>query len=93
MDSLIVEQAPEEGEDFQAIADDYQKLVVPGEWLIKYGPGWRLKLQHRIDNLAASILFRLLPDGVYIRGYTWRTIRFEYSQSWLQRAHHCIFLC
>lgn len=31
LDSSIVEQAPEEGEDFQAIADDYQKLVVPGE--------------------------------------------------------------
>ena len=26
--------APETGEDFQVIADDYQKLIIPGEHLI-----------------------------------------------------------
>lgn len=35
MGAAVIANAPEDGEDFQLIADDYQKFIIPGELINK----------------------------------------------------------
>ena len=88
------ETAPNEGEVWQDIADDYQRLIIPGAHsairsvrLVKSQTKNRmdcLRCERRSDTLAAPILLRVLPHRVHLRGHARRPVRQQRDQSGLQ---------
>ena len=67
-DAIKSAAAPETGEDFQLIADDYQKLILPGMIHVRARPCLISKRSiDRSHSLATSVILCLFPDGMYIR--------------------------
>lgn len=86
--------APEQGEDFQVIADDYQKFIVPGNIHMIHHLDHRYltsKSSSRFNSLATPILLWLFPNRLYLRRYHRRFIRYECLQPRLQRE--ALLLC
>lgn len=62
-----IDSPPEKGEDFGIIADDYQKLILPGKIdRTQTTFGIALSERLRFDPLAASIFLCLFSDSMYV---------------------------
>ena len=74
--------APDIGEDFETVADDYQKLIMPGGIFLLIIFENRCSYREcRFNTLATSIVLRLFSCRRYIRKYSCRFVLHQYAKS------------
>lgn len=66
-----IDAVPETGEPFQAIADDFQKLIMPGEFEAAHSCDHLVETitLSRHHSLAASLVLCLFPNRINVRGH------------------------
>ncbi len=91
-DILIVRSiacAPENGEQFQTIADDYQSLIIPGMFRrYRFSPSrkhYHASYSFRNNPLVSSRILRLFPNVLHVRRNTRRFVCKQHTEPWFQR--------
>ena len=82
--SFLKASAPETGEDFQLVADDYQRLIIPGTSDFFLQRNFTLFKINRSYPLAAPLVLWLFPRRRHIRRYSSRSILYKYTEPRLQ---------